>query len=129
MRAPEDIRSAVRRLSVIVLVESALGLGMLLLGAGERWAGVVLLLLAAPAFAVFMVLPALDLLARVLLAGTAAIVVNGAVAQFMVTAAVWSISGGIAAVGTISVALALAGCLRANPAPAVQPAAEPGAAA
>ncbi len=66
---------------------------------------VLLALIAAPAAAVAGLLPGFDLLARVVVAGSAALVINVAVAAAMLVAGIWSPVSGLAAVLLISVLL------------------------
>lgn len=62
----------------------------------------VVFLLVAPAIAFAMPLRGVDPLARIVLALTAAVVINALVAEVMVATNTWSIEGGVAAVGVIS---------------------------
>jgi hypothetical protein len=67
---------------------------------------VLIFLAGAPALAVASLLGPLDRLAKVVIAGTSAIVVNFAVAETMIAAGTWSPRAGVAAVGVLSALIA-----------------------
>jgi hypothetical protein len=71
-----------------------------------RVPAVLLFLAAAPAIAVASLLPRLDVLGKVVVAGTAAVVVNAAVASVMLLAGVWSPRAGLLIVALVSAVLA-----------------------
>lgn len=62
--------------------------------------------LLTPAVCVGLLLPGLDALARSIVAGTAAVVLAGSVAEVMLVTSVWSPEGGIVATAIASAALA-----------------------
>lgn len=64
-------------------------------------------LATAPALAVAGLLSPLDRLAKVVIAGTSAIVINFAVAETMIAAGTWSPRAGVAAVGLVSALIAV----------------------
>jgi hypothetical protein len=64
---------------------------------------VVIFLLAAPAAAVAGHLDRFDVLARLVIAGTAAVVINFLVAEIMLAAGLWSIRGGVIVIVAITV--------------------------
>lgn len=68
--------------------------------------------LCVPAFCTAMLLTGLDLPARVIVAGAAALTLDTAVAEVMLVCSVWSPCGGIVAVGAVSAVLALVAGLR-----------------
>jgi hypothetical protein len=72
-----------------------------------------LFLLFAPAACVALLVPALDVLARVIVAGTAALALAGAIAEVMLVASVWSPRGGVIADGVAcALLMAVAGLRR-----------------
>ena len=71
-------------------------------------------LLVAPAVPAAVLWRAVDPLARLVLAGTAAVVVDAAVAEVMLAAASWSLPGGRTAVAVISALLWVANALSWN---------------
>lgn len=73
---------------------------------------VLFFLLAAPGFALSPWLRGLDTWARVVACGSGALVVDLAVAQSMLALHVWSIRGGVAAVGALSVLVFLSALAR-----------------
>lgn len=108
---------------------AALGMllvGLLLAAGGEGLPAVVtgVFLVAAPATAVAVPPRGLDPLARTLLALIAAVVINALVAEAMVATGRWSTTGGVAAVGVISMVIRLV-----NGALPVRPGAVPAGAA
>lgn|ERR1022692_185661 len=68
---------------------------------------VLLSLIAMPAVAVAELLPSLDPLARVVVTGSAAVVINVAVAAGLLVAGAWSPTTGLAAVLLISACMAM----------------------
>ena len=68
---------------------------------------VVTFLLAAPAAAVAGLLDRFDVLARLVIAGTAAVVINFLVAEIMLALGLWSVPGSVIAVAAITVICAL----------------------
>ncbi len=99
---------ASRWLIVGVLAAGAVGAALALAGiTGPARAPLVLIFLAsAPALAVASLLGPLDRLAKVVIAGTSAIVINFAVAETMIAAGTWSPDVGVAAVGVVSALIA-----------------------
>jgi hypothetical protein len=69
---------------------------------------VVIFLLVAPAAAIAGLLGSLDRLARLVIAGTAAIVIDALVAEIMLALGLWSLRTGVIAVGVITAVCALA---------------------
>lgn len=119
-------RDGLVRLIGILTAQSTLVLGLLLLpDHNGRGAVTLLFLLAAPAMSVFVPLRGVDPLARTVLAGTAALVVNAGVAEVMLATGTWSVTWGVLAVALISMVMAIAGCtlrlrIRAHSGPAPQ---------
>jgi len=68
---------------------------------------VVTFLLAAPAAAVAGLLDRFDVLARLVIAGTAAVVINFLVAEIMLAVGLWSVPGSVIVVAAITVICAL----------------------
>jgi hypothetical protein len=64
---------------------------------------VVIFLLAAPAAAVAGLLDRFDVLARLVIAGTAAVVINFLVAEIMLAAGLWSVRGSVVVIAAITV--------------------------
>jgi hypothetical protein len=72
-----------------------------------------LFLLFAPAVCVALLVPALDVLARVIVAGTAALALAAAIAEVMLVASLWSPRGGVIADGVAcALLMAVAGLRR-----------------
>jgi hypothetical protein len=67
-----------------------------------------LFMLFTPALCVALLLPGLDALARVIVAGTASVTLAASVAEVMLVTAGWSPSGGIVATAITCAALAIA---------------------
>ncbi len=89
---------------------------------------VLIFLAGVPAVAAASLLGGLDRLARIVIAGTSAIVINFGVAETMIAAGHWSPRAGVAAVAALSLLVAGAGALtrrspgRGRPAgPAIRP--------
>ena len=68
---------------------------------------VVIFLLAAPAAAVAGLLDRFDILARLVIAGAAAVVIDFLVAEIMLAAGLWSVPGSIIVIAAITVICAL----------------------
>ena len=68
---------------------------------------VVTFLLAAPAAAVAGLLDRFDVLARLVIAGTAAVVINFLVAEIMLAVGFWSVPGWVIVIAVITVICAL----------------------
>ena len=90
------------------LAAGAVGAALAIAGAGTplRLPLLLLFLVLAPALAVSSWLTGIDLAARVLIAGTAAVVVNFGVAETMIVCGVWSPRAGVAAVALLSALIA-----------------------
>ena len=73
-----------------------------------RTPAVLLFLIVGPAAAVASLLPGLDVLAKIVIGGAAAVVINAGVAAAMLLVGIWSPVAGLAAVALISAALAAA---------------------
>jgi len=101
-------QSASRWLIVGVLAAGAVGAALALAGitAPARVPLVLIFLATAPSLAVASLLGPLDRLAKVVIAGTSAIVINFAVAETMIVAGTWSPAAGVAAVGIVSALIA-----------------------
>jgi hypothetical protein len=95
---------AIRGAAVAAGAFGAVAAAVSLVGAhsGIGRALLVVLLLGTPGGAMAVMLRTLEPLARLLCALVAAVLVNAAVAQTMLQLEVWSISGGVAAVGVLS---------------------------
>jgi hypothetical protein len=87
--------------------------------------------LLTPAVCVGLLLPGLDALARSIVAGTAAVVLAGSVAEVMLVTSGWSPDGGIVATAVACAALTVGAAVlrlrrrkpgKPTPAPAAQPA-------
>jgi hypothetical protein len=88
--------------------------------------------LLTPAVCVGLLLPGLDALARAIVAGTAAVVLAGSVAEVMLVTSGWSPEGGIIATAIACAALTVGAAIlhfrrrrkpgKPTPAPAAQPA-------
>lgn len=104
------MRQVAGRLASIVGVQGVLAVGLVLLpGVDATGTGVTIaFLIAAPAVAMAMGLHGVDPLARIVIALATAAVVNTLVAEIMLATGTWSIPGGVAAVGVISVGIGLA---------------------
>jgi hypothetical protein len=96
-----------------VLAAGAVGAALAIAGVTTpvRLPLVIIFLAAAPAFAAAVAFRGLDRLARVVLAGTSAIIIDFLVAEVMLMAGGWSPRAGVAAVGLISILIALAGTI------------------
>ncbi len=90
------------------LAAGAVGAALAIAGAGTplKLPLLLLFLVLAPALAVSSWLTGFDLAARVVIAGTAAIVVNFGVAETMIVCGVWSPRAGVAAVALLSALIA-----------------------
>jgi hypothetical protein len=89
------------------VVLAAAGLALLQPGGAVVAVATSAFLLLTPAVTAALLLPGLDLLSRVAVGVGAAIVVDTAVAQTMLSTGLWSIRGGIVAVGLLAGALLL----------------------
>jgi prepilin signal peptidase PulO-like enzyme (type II secretory pathway) len=108
MRSGQSLK---RWLIGAVLAAGAVGAALAIAGVATpaRLPLVLVFLAAAPAFSVAVAFRAMDRLARIVLAGTSAIIINFLVAEVMLMAGAWSPRAGVAAVGLISILVALAG--------------------
>ena len=98
-------------LTGLVLAAGAVGAALAIasIHAPGRLPLVLLFLALAPALAVNSLLRRLDRLARVVVAGTSAIVINFAVAEAMIIIGAWSPGLGVAAVALVSALIATVG--------------------
>ncbi|MGH4007097.1 MAG: hypothetical protein ACRDTH_02825 [Pseudonocardiaceae bacterium] len=98
------------RLAGIIGAQGGLAVSFALLhGVDATRTGVTIaFLIAAPATAIAMGLRGIDPLGRMVIALATAAVVNTLVAQTMLVTGMWSIAGGVAAVGVISAGIGLA---------------------
>jgi hypothetical protein len=80
---------------------------------------VLLFLVVAPALAVASTLSGFDSLARVVVAGTAAIVIDALIAEVMIASGAWSLRTGIVAVALASAMIVVARALLARSKPSV----------
>jgi hypothetical protein len=103
-------RSVTRWLIAGVLAAGAVGAALVIAGVSTpaRVPLVLIFLAGVPAFAVASLLSGFDLLARIVIAGTSAIVINFGVAQAMIAAGHWSPRAGLASVAVVSALLAAA---------------------
>ena len=94
-----------------VLAAGAVGAALAIAGVATpaRLPLLIIFLAAAPAFAAALAFRGLDRLAGVVLAGTSAIIIDFLVAEVMLLAGGWSPRVGVAAVGLISILIALTG--------------------
>ncbi len=101
----------VSRWVIGVLIAAAIAGAMLAVAEVQTPARVplaLLFLLAAPALAVAALLGGIDALGKVVIAGSAALVINMAVAESMIATGTWSLRLGIALVALVSVVIAAA---------------------
>ena len=101
-----------KALRLVVLASAAGAVGVIAAFAGidmpARAPAVLLFLIVGPAAAVASLLPGLDVLAKIVIGGTAAVVINAGIAAAMLVVGIWSPVAGLAAVALISAALAAA---------------------
>jgi hypothetical protein len=118
-------RSATRWLMTGSLAAGAVGAALAIAGvhAALRLPLVLLFLTLAPALAVRIWLTGLDMGAQIVVAGTAAIVVNFAVAELLIVTGVWSERAGVAAVALLSLLIAISHFIFRQKAPATAAAA------
>jgi hypothetical protein len=102
--AVRDAGAAVRAPAVAAVAFGVLAAGVAAMGpdSGVGRALLILLLLGAPGAAVAAMLRELEPLGRAVCALISAVLVNAAVAQTMLSLKVWSVAGGVAAVGVLS---------------------------